>query len=450
MDRQDIIQEQAKLSEQIQRLEEKEQELDQKYRNTADPSDAKLTRREYDEVCKELETIREQYEDLKASARQFKLDDSVAELHELAGDNRTLSLPEAQLIALFRRSLSNPDLAQIPQKPPEIDFLTFLLELLVKRDLRLDNDDLSTLKFVSQLKRLLQEQHEYGDGTTAGIVPQAAERDSEDVSWYLLIQLKELASNSYKVDAWLFKDEEKRPLEGVLVDQTASLYEMPMVLAKIFNAVPDDIAVNFTIEFLLPNDLISHHIEYWQIEDDEHFIGEDYPVVVRSLERLQKNVRRKRCRQHWERNCHLLKKISEKLDEEFVLCTNDKHSRAYLERERIFFSLSYVPEAECLLEFIDFGTPILLWPRQEGEQETILQLRSLLARHPLQKLPELLRQMRKEIWAGSDDSRPSIGNLSLLWDNPYRLPPLISELAEGRFKKLPAHEDVLSIPTRRK
>ena len=107
-----------------------------------------------------------------------------------------------------------------------------------------------------------------------------------------------------------------------------------------------------------------------------------------------------------------------------------------LDQGKYLFILDFIPEQRALLECLADAIAMLLWPRRQETWTVDLKnlLQEKMAHYPLGKLPDAVREVRRQLW--NDSKQQHTGHLCLLWDDPHRKPrdqerlqPLVNPLA---------------------
>ncbi|MDJ0695216.1 hypothetical protein [Mastigocoleus sp. MO_188.B34] len=198
---------------------------------------------------------------------------------------------------------------------------------------------------------------------------------------------------------------------------------------------------NLTIEIFLPLNLLNHPVDCWEFKDgteiedldlgfpDTQAIGQKYKVVVRSYERWRQLYQKKQYRYSWERKWKQLEKSA---CSAFSLGSEDTVNDLVDPRQEIIgLKVVKAPEkigrGSIFAAIIKTGTPVALWLRNnprnfdycQSEVERILKKCSCV-----HDLPNTLKDERSNAKLNVETD---IGNhISLLWENPYRLPPDIN------------------------
>lgn len=234
---------------------------------------------------------------------------------------------------------------------------------------------------------------------------------------YLLIQIEPQQKNleNYIAQAWLFRGENligqvypTQKHEG----QTFTLKTLPELVAELLDSIEDYLAQPLTMEFILPKNLLNHHIEDICLPDDKFPIGIDYRIIIRSWERLQHKPASRRCRRYWNLYKTMPKKIWIHVEQDCCSILDDG---------AIFFGLSFPPSKKYLLELIESGVPIMLWPKHRHPEKITQQIQKFISNRQLEELPERIRKIRRQFWQITN--KQHTGYLSLLWEGTDRIPP---------------------------
>ncbi len=252
---------------------------------------------------------------------------------------------------------------------------------------------------------------------------------------YLLIELAPKNKNNkyYAVQAWLFISSEN--IRNIYVeDKAIALNEIPALIEEILGII-DGLSVNhqqLTIEFILPRHLLSHHVEQWTDGNGDP-LGINYRVVVRSRERL----REKRLQRFW---CPCWDEAQKKgalqqAAKTHMVLVNETQLRKFrtqVDAGKLCFVLASVPQVltdikkEVFFALIKSGVPIVLWPRHINNKDELEQALDKLLSCTLEQLPHCLFESRRYLWENEHEQHTGY-HLSLLWDDPDRIPPELQE-----------------------
>ncbi|MBV6626582.1 MAG: hypothetical protein KI793_27205 [Rivularia sp. (in: Bacteria)] len=190
-----------------------------------------------------------------------------------------------------------------------------------------------------------------------------------------------------------------------------------------------------SIEFILPNELLNQPVDSWTISPDEEEhdipspIGNEYKVIVRSYKRLKKYWNQNDWERKWNTfvNCACA---------ECFVSDDDCNSDEELEKQLYYILLrenitalklikSPSPEVfpKILAAINKSAIPVALWIREELQHSNIREEIDELLKCSIMKLPERVKEKRLQA-SVAIDKQTHIGNhISLLWENPYILPP---------------------------
>jgi hypothetical protein len=196
---------------------------------------------------------------------------------------------------------------------------------------------------------------------------------------------------------------------------------------------------DLTLEFLLPRDLLDLPVEKWTkrgFQGANGTLGEDHPVVLRSLERMERADTHGRWAKRW--------------DALVTGCGGPVHwfpddggrGRLLADPQPVMVVLSDPPGGrrsgrpgfDELAESLRAGVPIVVWDRRGGVDPAFRdELRELTSRKGILRLPDAVRSLRIEA-EGEDPAEggSTLGrHAALLWDDPYRLPGERGEAADS-------------------
>jgi len=243
--------------------------------------------------------------------------------------------------------------------------------------------------------------------------PKNAGRDKRcDVQIYLYQSLKKF--KVYKQDLAIDNEAEKMGFIDTL-------------RCIIFNSGIDK--KKLVIEFALPLSLLSEGVDQWA-DLGGRPLGTRWPVVVRSLERLEKQSWQLDWHEYWEilmanfdtylDDINIKKRLwwPKDFDEiQYEIKTGvcvalDKVPNSFSENNNILFQLAYN------------GAPLVLWARRkDGLADMKPEIEKHLLNKTLGQLPGILRGIREQLW--KEKRKDAIGyHLSLLWDDPTHGLPL--------------------------
>jgi len=185
----------------------------------------------------------------------------------------------------------------------------------------------------------------------------------------------------------------------------------------------------FTIEFFLPKNLLFEPIDQWLLDADlGETLGSGYKLVIRSSERFESKKAFNLLNDYW---CRLKKRIPNFLQNhpKQMIYNIPKGEvvgiQTELEDGKLLFILNFMSDQDFLYTLIKHGVPLLLWTRKNPTcDEEIKEFDNLLfCCATLEQLPEKLRKERLRIVEHELDQSRMTFNLSLLWDDPNKIPP---------------------------
>ncbi|MET7608155.1 SAV_2336 N-terminal domain-related protein [Streptomyces avermitilis] len=191
-----------------------------------------------------------------------------------------------------------------------------------------------------------------------------------------------------------------------------------------------------TLEFVLPFELLNVPVEWWSKEmlpGSRVPLAVDYPVVLRSLDRLQNAAWHRAWHSRWQQ----LKQSPHKSRAHWCRPYTDDTSGLHLERE-----LTGDPRVVCLIlseppshpsgigsrelrAGLRTGVPMIIWHRRDCSDPAFREAVSeFLQRHNLDNLTEWAANLRREALAlDPDHSDSHVGlHLAILLDDPEHMP----------------------------
>lgn len=195
------------------------------------------------------------------------------------------------------------------------------------------------------------------------------------------------------------------------------------------------------VEFLLPWSLLGHPVEHWLTDGHEYRLGHKYPVVVRSLDRLERPSWRRDWTRRWRtlhhaatwRLCDGIAWLAvdttaqSELDGEVLhVRGRDGEVRTWLDERPqttalgLGLAFAYDPQsmkrALCLQEAVCEGVPLIVWRRDGGDPGELARRVNEAVALQFSELPDHLRRWRRS--AARDDTKDMHNHLTLLWDDP--------------------------------
>lgn len=249
---------------------------------------------------------------------------------------------------------------------------------------------------------------------------------------------KQPAEMRYRLAAWLWKGAEGESLAGVpagLYSAAALETALPQVVRAALQELDDD---QMRIEVILPRELLELKIEGAPFPNglDQVPIGFEWPVVVRSYDRLYDEQNFLLAQRKWKRKWRRLTQPLTANDIAWA-CESAAYSPQFLAgldaQALAFVAFTLTPAActDCatashvLNKLLTTGIPLAVWLRDhnhtpQGSQQ-LLRDALLTASHTA--WPGRVRELRTD-WFRTPASVPPIcSGLTLFWDDAQHLPP---------------------------
>ena len=267
-------------------------------------------------------------------------------------------------------------------------------------------------------------------------------------AFYLLLTLDSASEVTFYTQAWLF-DDENCIINNVnldLPDVPCLLSDVPGLLEDLLKRCEDclqDEMENLIVEFFLPLELLSYPVDQYAIAGlkTSQSISLYHQVVVRSLDRVQNWKKSHTWKNKWKLfiDCKHDEQLLNQNKNMMFVCHEEYYNgpeafSAMLQGSSIAcLALTFVPSNspfqndDILLAILEAGVPIALWPREQSNYPKALHqlLTELVSQHSVFQLPDLVKQQRYEALTSGNKQQHQGHHLTLLWDDPNRLPPSI-------------------------
>ncbi len=257
-----------------------------------------------------------------------------------------------------------------------------------------------------------------------------------DQPLYLMVALAPNDGNdkNYTAQAW-FVDDRQKQRNVRTVDTRFTPKQMPALLVDALDDRWVKLALKkakkpLTLEFFLPKHLLDADPDAWTPgpapepdEPPEPGLTYHYNVVVRSWERLPPRSKwTGSWAAYWNKYEACRQCPPDAACVAWVTVPDTPYGSALDEGKCLFILNFEVTDRLQLLTPLTQGIAMLLWSRKGWSGEAATLLRQYMGRHPLGELPEALRKFRRKCWDDSSEPNKHTGHLSLLWDDPHRLP----------------------------
>lgn len=264
----------------------------------------------------------------------------------------------------------------------------------------------------------------------------AEELKVESLLWIILNE--DGTSDQYKIEAAYFiedsqkydrenqKTYKKFNIESLNSIQRSELTNKQSSLTAIQKIIEQiDYNESIRIEIFLPFKSLDLRPDTWLIEDDfdTYPLGQQYPVVIRVLERLGYKNKKYAYAELWKkkwRQQHITQ-----LSEEGLICCElplDEISRTLATEEKLGIRcISPIKNHPKKLNVLIMrrGLPIALWFREKLENCSGTESYQRLLETSLRDLPQELRHTRN---AEPDNEKHLARHINLIWDDPTKLP----------------------------
>ena len=337
------------------------------------------------------------------------------------------------------------ELAKVPRKRPIVEFvehLAYYAEKQQKEDIRDDLKDWSKGRANELGMSLLLDQ-----------LRTDVQRYTPPHAAYLLIAVNpHQGEQTFEIQAWLLNSKNK-PVEKTapyISKYPVTLDGVPECIDEIRTQYAEYLSRELTVELLLPNELLCYAADHWPIDlgmEDKAKLGHRYKVVVRSLKRACNKLMWADWQYKWNKFQKFKK--GEKPDEgenptevkgPIWICEEEECKEEELFGVTLYTShvvcvaLVFVPPSpdatHVFKKALSAGIPIALWPRQHTNHPgTVSDLfKSLLLPDDLSTCLQNLSELPQLVWKERVQAVPKNEHhhghhLTLLWDDPQRLPP---------------------------
>jgi hypothetical protein len=264
---------------------------------------------------------------------------------------------------------------------------------------------------------------------------------------YLVVKLEpdNLAPNQYFLTVWRqHGDEPEVPIHGD--DESVPLPAVAAMFDRLVDTLAEQVGegiADLIVEIILPRALMTEAVDQWVVGPVLTELGARYPLVLRSLERLQ----RVRLHGRWATKWQWLKEHDHSSRTEAIAVISS-HSlddvRVLLaqllagEPPAVVVMLTPLPEsaelaADGFAAALDGGAPIVLWCREARHIEMFHSeiLRFVAAEGSL-KLPQNIRQLRLETMKQPSGSDHVGRHIAVAFDDYDRIPEQFRSRARFR------------------
>lgn len=264
---------------------------------------------------------------------------------------------------------------------------------------------------------------------------------------YLLITVDARTKSTFDIQAWLMDDQNK-----LLENTKPYSSEEPVTLdgiSKCIDKIRQDyrlrISRELIVEVFLPINFLSCSVDQWIITVGKEFmkLGIAHTVVARLIDRVLDLDTLQQWKEKWNiyqdfingRTPHSINVT--KVKGPFLISTKEKCNETYAffdtlySSHIVYLALDFAPESSqhatsIMNKILSAGIPIALWPRKltsdqyNQYKDFLLSENFTLDPRKLPELPIMVKKQRHEAQGNADHHGC---HLTLLWDDPDRLPP---------------------------
>lgn len=390
----------------------------------------------------------------------------IAELHRHLA---RVTLTDDDMQRLYRQSLlrGQADWHPYPRGTSEADTLKRIIHELAQT--KIDQSAHPLVDFVTYLAALdnpsvqvVQAELQTWVKSVAGELGVQVKKDDDPPitttpQTYLLVQISpkqplteatNLDTARFYVEAWLLRSDQEHDTstDNLSDEQEHSLKSIPEILQRLIKRSRALVSpADLTVEFFLPVELLLHDVDQWEITlgiQTITCIGIQHRVVVRSLERVQPQYVSD-LRPQWEKKWQRFKGLPHTHEDVFAWARTTEECNAsslpgsLLRKDIVGFAqvclLAETHDSifEMLYTIIDAGIPIAFFPRYKAEACLCTnQIEQFIKKCLCLHSPTVVWQERQEA-VRLNDTTHLAHHMTLLWDDPTRLPPPARALFPG-------------------
>lgn len=406
----------------------------------------------------EIEQVDQEIESLQGSLHQRRIDHLIEILQFSSSQRRLDTLRAAYLNVLKHRpgkiqhNPTMPDemITQLLRLPKGHFDYGALEEFVAHLVLKLQEVDV-----IAALQRWGEKQLDKRWADLLQHVEQQQTQQSQQTQPALLVAINRSDQAStqaesetyYQIKAWLVRDTQdyqahQQGITPIMIaemtgDETYAQSNLPHELPKLISGFLAESSHLFDsdsdpeLHVCLPIELMNHDVDLWQLDDGGPIkppLGRRYKVVLRCTERWSRSYKQEKMwKQKWKQHQSLLEKIA---CDAFIEGDDDDLETLYydlLEDKVVGLKVkqapTYVGTNSLFGVLLQAGIPIAIWGRSNLTSTTNdVELARILNLCQLSNLLHTVKEERQKARKAAFDDH--IGHhLSLLWDNPYLVPP---------------------------
>ena len=447
------------LKQDLEKLKKDYKDLADKKRREDNPPNKNNLQLELDSINKEMEKVDKQINNLEQKVKNEKFKKLQQILSQFTKEEISIvkqayqacspdgwihistNKPEEILVDVLKMSKGDSDYTRVER------FVACLITLVKNNTSLVSSLNKLAEENIDKFEDLLNQEKE------------KLEESRKNKNSYLLLVLEKSNQDSasknsdcYRIQAWFISDIENykyhhknKSCDGCeqldcpeISNKTFTINEIQTkVLKFLIDKCLEYEFLDLNIEIFLPLNLLNYNVEWWEIKEEldlgyRTFIGKDYKVVVRSYERCTKSY--DRLRVSWVNKWNTLFKKFKNTCRDSIYLEVDEQTVEYklinsaeeIVGVRVVKSPKKIGPGSIFAALVKTGTPVALWLRNNPRSLDYCQseIDEILGNCCIEELPDAVRKKRK---CADPNVETHIGNhISLLWEDPYRLPPEIN------------------------
>ena len=413
----------------------------EKKRREGNPVEKHNLQLQLGEIAKQIEEIEEKTEKIKKEAEENK--SQIQKLQEILSQFKTKE--ELSIVKQAYRACSPEGWIHFSTDKPE-EILADVEKMLEKKDLEYTRTEyfvvcLLTLIKNPSLVHLLKKWAEENINNFDNLFQQELAVKRKNKNPYLIVRIEESSDKDYYfVNAWFIPDgntyhyADNLDCEAIFHHQDRDRDRDRFTLKEISEKIIIDYLIQvggkclrfdnpsnkLTVEIFLPNDLIFEAVDSWEMKDGLSGkvprLGSQHKVVVRLSKRIEP-LYIKLYKISWDRKWQALNKnikVNQAFIDDLSQLNNDDTIGIYFAKTG--------KKSVNFDDMVRYGIPLALCLRRKTKSD--IQLSQLLG-CCINELIQTVAEKRIEAFSQPNNNSHIGHHISLLWENPYRLPPNI-------------------------
>lgn len=272
---------------------------------------------------------------------------------------------------------------------------------------------------------------------------QSSSSQEEEKKSYLMIRVQPRDDGYYALTAWFGPKQQLIYPASIEDEQPIQIEHIEQIIQKLYARYISNTMEETVIEMFLPVELLDYASDRLKIKQGKRSLialGEKYQLVSRSFDRIYDPEMRTTHRD-WQKRWETWKRG---LSQENIYPFGHRShylNNDFIRREEVsFLVFTCTPTEderdELFWSMLDAGIPVALLPRKQHLHPTPIEhMLKVLCQHGYNLLPQRLRELRSKpllmIKEGQENNIPENQadiHLTLLWDDPERLPPDVKSI----------------------